>query len=313
MNPISRREFGALVAAGVVAGRLPAPLAFGQDRAAAITATDVVERIKRNIGVEWRPDAVDTVKAGDPSTVVTGVVTTASATLAVMQQAARAGANLIITCEPTFYGRADARTPSATRGRGPGPGVSPATPPADPVYAAKNQFTDDHGLVVFRLSDHWRRRTPDPFAQGLANVMGWGPHRVSGDPLRFEIPAATLERVASDLKRTLGTRGGMRVVGDRNARVRSVALLPGSTPIAAALRAFPNADLVVAGEVREWESVEYARDVALSGQARGLILVGRVVSEDPGMAACATWLRTFVPEVPIAHIPAGDPYWRPGS
>jgi len=68
---------------------------------------------------------------------------------------------------------------------------------------------------------------------------------------------------------------------------------------------------VIAGEVREWESAEYARDVVRAGQPKGLILVGRIVSEEPGMALCARWLETIVPEVPVRHIPAGDPYWRP--
>jgi hypothetical protein len=71
--------------------------------------------------------------------------------------------------------------------------------------------------------------------------------------------------------------------------------------------------VVVAGEVREWESVEYARDVVSSGQPKGLVLIGRVVSEDPGMALCAKWIATLVPEVPVRHISAGDPYWRPAS
>ena len=48
-----------------------------------------------------------------------------------------------------------------------------------------------------------------------------------------------------------------------------------------------------------------------AGDKKALILVGRVVSEEPGMEVCADWLKTFVPEVPIRHIAAGDPYWRP--
>ena len=93
--------------------------------------------------------------------------------------------------------------------------------------------------------------------------------------------------------------------------VQRVGLLPGTTPIQAALKMLPNVDVIVAGEVREWESVEYVRDKVFSGEKKGLILVGRVVSEEPGMDVCANWLKTFVPEVPIRHISAGDPYWRP--
>lgn len=29
------------------------------------------------------------------------------------------------------------------------------------------------------------------------------------------------------------------------------------------------------------------------------------------MRLCADWLKTFIPEVPVDWIPAGDPFWRP--
>lgn len=319
MKHISRRQFGALVAAGVVTGRF-APSAFGEGTAPALTVTEILERIKGNIGVDWRVETVDTVKAGDPSTIATGVVTTAMATMEVLRQAKAAGANLVITCEPTFYGRADGRTPPPPRGAGqgaggapPAAGAAPPPPRTDPVYDAKNEFIDSNGLVVFRLSEHWRARRPDPFVLGLAEAAGWTTNQVPGESSSFDIPSVTLETFASDLKRRLDARGGIRVVGDPQTRVRRVALLPGSTPITASLATLPSADVVVAGEVREWESVEYARDVVFSGQPKGLVLVGRVVSEDPGMALCAKWIETLVPEVPVRHISAGDPYWRPVS
>ncbi|MCM3878669.1 MAG: Nif3-like dinuclear metal center hexameric protein [Vicinamibacterales bacterium] len=287
MTDISRREFAALVAA--------APFAYARDvpGAAPITADDVIARIKKNIGVEWKPDSVDAVKAGDPSTVAKGIVTTSMATMAVLQQAVKAGANVVITAQPTFYGKADL----------------PASP-TDPVVASKSAFIARNNLVVFRLSDHWRGRQPDPLAQGLAAALGWTKYRSNGDPQRFEIPTISLEALVSHVKGGLRSRGGVRVVGDPGISVRRVGLLAGTTSIQAALKMLPDVDAIVAGEVREWESVEYVRDKVFSGEKKGLILVGRVVSEEPGMDVCASWLKTFVSEVPIRHISAGDPYWR---
>jgi hypothetical protein len=309
MTPLSRREFGALTVSAMAA-----PFAVGQrvPANASLAAWEIVERIRKNIGVEWKTDTVDTIKAGDAATVVTGVVTTAMASLSVLRQAVDAGANLIVTCEPTFYGRSDARTPPAGRGGGRG-AASPLDAPqaADPVYAAKNAFIEKHGLVVFRLNDHWRLRRPNPFAQGMARALGWSNRLDAPDGNRYAIRAASLGTLAGEIKKKLGSRGGMRVVGDPQTRVQTVALLPGSTPIAAALDTLPAVDVIVAGEVREWESVEYARDVAFSGQRRGLVLVGRVVSEEGGMSECAGWLATLVSEVPVRHVAAGDPYWRP--
>jgi hypothetical protein len=123
----------------------------------------------------------------------------------------------------------------------------------------------------------------------------------------------TMAAVAALVKSKLQSKGGIRAVGDPRLKVQRIGILPGTTPIQAALRMLPNVDVIVAGEVREWESVEYARDNAFAGKNKGLILVGRVVSEEPGMEVCAAWLRTIVPEVGVRHIRAGDPYWRPAS
>jgi putative NIF3 family GTP cyclohydrolase 1 type 2 len=287
---LSRREFAALAAAA------PLALARQASTTAAVSALEVVERIKRHIGVDWKPDTVDGIKAGDPATGVTGIVTTSSATIAILREAVKAGANLVITCEPTFYSRTDAST---------------AKDPADPIFAAKNELVASRRLVVFRLRDHWRLRTPDPLAQALGEALGWTRHRSSDNAARYEIPAITLDALASHAKQALNARGGVRVIGDPQTSVRKIGLLPGSTPIAASLDAFSGADAVIAGEVREWESAEYARDLVAAGRRKGLILVGRLVSEEPGMRACADWLKGVVREVPVRHVAAGDPYWRP--
>src|SRR6186713_2014164 len=118
MTDISRRDFVALTTAGVIA--TPFLLDDGWARAAArVTAQEIVDRVKKHVGVDWRGDEIDSFKAGDPSTIVTGVVTTSMATLDVLQRAVQAGANLVITAAPTFYSRADLSTPG---GRGLGAG-----------------------------------------------------------------------------------------------------------------------------------------------------------------------------------------------
>ncbi len=374
---ISRRGFVAMTTAGAIAtpfvldealtravepasvgSRIPAP-----GSGATMTAQDIVDRIRKNIGVDWSSDDVDTFKAGDPSTIVTGVVTTSMATLDVLQKAVRAGANLVITAAPTFYSRADLSIPAGRgfgpgaagrgappRGGSPGAGAAPspatvsgpgtgasapmppaptmpqpvvppaqpfgtATPPApsppDPVYAGKNAFIEKHKLVVFRLTQHWNQRTPDPRAQGLAAAMGWTKYKASDDSLRYDVPGLTLETLASQLKKTLGTRGGIRAVGDRGMTVRKVGLLPGYTMINASIAMMAGVDVIVTGEVQEWESAAYVQDVAFAGVKKGFISIGRVVNEAPGMQVCADWLKTIVTEVPIKFISAGDPYWRP--
>jgi putative NIF3 family GTP cyclohydrolase 1 type 2 len=297
MKSISRREFVALTTAVPFA----VPAIF--QSAAAPTAQDIVDRLKQKLGIEWKSDGVDTFKAGDPKTPVKGIATSAMATLDVLKQAVKAGANFIVTCEPTFYSKADTATPSGGR-RG-----VPAPP--DPIFTAKDEFIRKNQLVVWRFSDHWRQRTPDPLSIGLADTLGWGKLRAKDNPQRIDIPRTTLEALASDLKKKLDSRGGIRVVGDPKLTVAKIGLLPGTTAIQNALALFPLVDVVIAGEVREWETVELARDQVTAGERKSLVLLGRVVSENPGMNECAKWLKDVVPEIRTTWIPVDDPYWRP--
>ena len=314
MTQYSRREFAGLAAAAVAA-----PFAFAPARvhaAAALTAQQLFDAIKAQIGVAWKDETVDGLKAGDPATAVTGIVTTALPTLAVLQQAAKAGANVVIASQPAFYAKADTRTPPVPRppgppGAAPPPGPPPTAPP-DAVFTAKNAFVDEHKLLLIRLSDHWRARAADPMAAGFAHALGWTSHQVAGNPRRYDVPATSVEALVATLGKTLNVNGGLRIVGDPKTSVTKIGLLPGSTPIQAALEMLPGVDAIVGGEVREWESVEYVRDQVASGAKKALILVGRITSEEPGMIACADWLKTVAPGVPVRHIAAGDPYWRPG-
>lgn len=325
MHHISRRKFVALTAG---AAATPLPVWGSATAAAPVTAQEVVDRIKQSVGGEWKPDTVDTFKAGDPSAKVTGIVTTSLATIEVMSQAVKAGANMIITSEPTFFSKADTPTPAVRRGFGgaggrrpgaPGgaataaatPPLPPPPPPApDPVFTGKNDFIKKNNLIVWRFSDHWGQRTPNPFAQGIVDTLGWSKF-ASGDVNQVTIPETSLNALVMHTKTALKSRGGMRIVGDPKLSIRKVALLPGSTPIQASVAVLPGVDAILAGEVREWESVEYVRDTIDLGGKKALILVGRVVSEDPGMQVCAQWLKTIVPEVKATWIPTIDPYWRP--
>jgi len=117
--------------------------------------------------------------------------------------------------------------------------------------------------------------------------------------------------LASDIKKKLNSRGGIRVIGDPKLSVAKVGLLPGTTPVQTALALFPLVDVIIAGEVREWETVELARDRVTAGERKSLMLIGRVVSENPGMNECAKWLKEVVPEVRTTWIAVDDPYWRP--
>ena len=314
MHQISRRKFIALTATGIAT----APqVMMARSSGDAVTAGQIVDRIKKEIGTNWNADTVDTFKAGDPSTMVTGIITTALPSLRVLEEAVTSGANFIITCEPTFFSKTDKPTPPVRRmgerQRSVPSMESSSPPPPDPVFSAKDLFIEKHKLVVWRFSDHWRLHKPDPFSQGLASTLGWSKFMDVNDPKQITIPETSLDALVSHVKKSLHARGGMRIVGNPQQRIRKIALLPGTTPIQASIEVLPGVDTIIAGEVREWESVEYVRDTVALGGKKSLTLIGRIVSEDPGMRVCAQWLGTIVPEVKTRWISAGDPYWRPNA
>src|SRR5262245_19117224 len=70
----------------------------------ALTAGEVVSRIKSHLGVAWRDTTYrDTFKFGGPDTEVKGIATTMFCNLAVVQKAAQDGLNLIIPHEDTYW------------------------------------------------------------------------------------------------------------------------------------------------------------------------------------------------------------------
>ena len=146
---------------------------------------------------------------------------------------------------------------------------------------------------------------------GLAAALGWANRRVSSPGDLYEIPPASAQDTVDWIRGKLSLRGGLRAVGDRRAAIRRLLLFPGSMPPLPMWQHYGEVDMIIAGEVREWENTLYAADMYAAGEKRALVTIGRVASEDPGMRLCAEWLKTVVKEIPAKWIGVGDPYWRP--
>ncbi len=298
---ISRRRFVEITGAAAAA-------TLSLQGADAPTAHELVERVHSALGGARPADGADGFKAGDPNTRVKGIATTGMATMSVLRQAAKGGANLIFSYEPTFFGRQDGPPPP------PPPGGRPpffrGLDPNDPVYLAKKALIEKNGMVVYRLRDSWLSQKGPEMTAGLADALGWSKHRVRPYDGLYEIPAASAEQIVALLRKKLNLRGGLRAVGDKTAQVRRVLLLPGFTTPATMWARYTEADMLITGEVREWENTFYAADMFTAGEKRALVTLGRVVSEDPGMRVCADWLKTVAGGIPTQWIPAGDLYWR---
>ncbi len=262
-----------------------------------LTAREVIARIQQQVGVPWQSDTVDTFKAGDPDVPVTGIAVTMMATFDVLQRAAAAGDNLIITHEPTFFDHLDKADQLPEKDN-------------DPVLAEKRLFIKQHGLVIWRFHDHWHARNPDGIEAGMVHALGWEKFQDAHNQYLFDIPETPLEKLASDIKRQLGIHI-VRVVGDPGLRVTKVAMAPGAAGFANHAKALemPGVQALVIGEAQEWETVEYVADAASEGKQKSVIILSHIPSEQAGMEECTRWLKTFVTEVPIQFIPAREPFW----
>lgn len=166
-----------------------------------LTAAEAIDRIVKATGAALPANTVDTIKAGDPSTVVTGIATTFTPTMDVLRKAVSAHLNLIVTHEPTFYNHLDQDTLFVD----------------DPVYREKLAYIREHHLVIWRFHDTWHLRRPDGIAEGFVERAGWkryenpGPAEEAG--FFFTLPETTVSGLAKDLQRRLHARA-VRVVGD---------------------------------------------------------------------------------------------------
>jgi putative NIF3 family GTP cyclohydrolase 1 type 2 len=183
--------------------------------------------------------------------------------------------------------------------------------PKDPVYEAKKEFIGKNGMAVFRFRDQWIAHKDDPLARGLGEALGWSRYQLAGDPTSYQIPSVKFETLVADIRKRLNMRAGIRVVGDRQALIRKVAVVPGSITIETGIKRLPEADLLITGQSQEWDITEYAFDAAIAGFKKGYIMLGVLVTEDPGMRACSNWIKSVVKNVPVEWIETGDPYWRP--
>jgi len=262
-----------------------------------LTARQVVERIQRNVGIPWREQTVDVFKPGsNPDALITGIATTMVATFELLHRVVAAKRNLIVVHEPTYYSNPD-------DGKDLGD---------DPMFRLKRDFVASNYLSVFRFHDHWHGHRPDGIIEGMAIGLGWKKYQNPDNARLFLLAETTLSELAVQLRDRMKLRA-VRVIGDPQLKVSRAAFNPGSTPVNIAMRYFSasDADVLVCGEPGEWNTCEYVRDSIAAGKRKGMILLGHDMSEEYGMEECARWLKSFISEVPIEFMPAGEAFWTP--
>ncbi len=300
----TRRTFLAALGSAVgAASILPRALSAAPAGSSArqTTIQDVVDLIISSIPGAPREGSVDTFKAGDPSRPATGIVSTFLATCDVIEAAAALGANLIVTHEPTYYNHLDETDWLAD----------------DPVYAYKRRLLDAHGIAVWRFHDYWHLYRPDGILTGFLKKLGWEQYPVSDSdrvdlPSILEIPPTPLAELAAYCKERLEVFHPIQLVGDPSMTCRRVGLSLGAYggrgQIGFLGGAGRDVDVLLVGEINEWETSVYVQDARSMGRETSLLILGHANSEEPGMEYLVEWLQPRLPDVPVHHVPSGDPF-----
>ncbi len=256
------------------------------------TVQDIIDIILKEIPVAPFKQTVDTIKNGSASQQVTGIVTTMFATVDVIKQSGQLNANFIIAHEPTFYNHTE----------------DVNWVPNNEVVKQKQELLTKNNIAIWRFHDYWHAHRPDGIGYGVLKKAGWLEYYKAGEMI-LTMPPTSLKEITQHLKSSLSIEH-VRVIGDLSQSCERIALLPGAAggQMQISLAEKEKPDVLIVGEVHEWETAEYIRDARLMGSKTSLIILGHSVSEEPGMEYLVEWLQPKVPGLKITHIASNSPF-----
>ena len=262
------------------------------------TRTGITIQAFINAFVKTIPDApfkdtVDTIKAGDQSQTINGIVTTMFPTITVIKKAIALKANFIIVHEPTFYNHVDDTSWLKN----------------DDVYQQKITLLNDHNITIWRCHDYIHAHVPDGVLMGVLNALDWAKYYDASDPDIVEIPETNFRDVIRQVKNRLHIQHA-KIIGDLSQACKRIAIMPGAAggkeQIATLEKQKP--DVLIVGELNEWETSEYIRDMHSFGGKTCLLVLGHIVSEEPGMQWMKQWINQQYPQIPVTHVPSQDAF-----
>jgi putative NIF3 family GTP cyclohydrolase 1 type 2 len=295
-DQINRREFVATTAAALGASSL-AIFPFANMFAAStsvLTVQDVINIIIKDIPNAPFKHTVDTLKSGSADQIVSGIVTTMFPTISVIQQAIELKANFIIAHEPTFYNHAD----------------DVDWLMKDEVYHFKKATLDKNKIAIWRCHDYIHSRKLDGIQIGVFQAMGWEKYYNPENPQLLSLPVAVqLQEIIDHLKSKLQIQT-LRFIGDATQTCEKIIVSPGAAGGKGQIKSLQDEqpDLLIVGELQEWETAEYVRDARTLGKKISLIVLGHSPSEEPGLAWLTNWLQPKVESVKVTHIPSLSPF-----
>jgi putative NIF3 family GTP cyclohydrolase 1 type 2 len=295
-NGQSRRKFiyniGTAVGAGVALS-IPAisKAASFVKPADTYTVKQVIDLFMKDVPGAPFPNTVDTLKSGSPDTVVKGIVTAMFATIDVIRKTIDLGANFIIAHEPTFYNHQD----------------NTAWLEKDHVYQYKKELLDKHGIAVWRNHDTIHTLRPDGVTKGVMEQLEWQKYAGKDTPNILTFPPTTVKDLVNHAKEKLRIEK-VRFNGDPSQTVTRVLFMPGAPGGTRQIESIGKVkpDVLMCGELQEWETAEYVRDARAKGDKISLVVLGHIASEEPGSEFMAQWLKERVPSIKSTRVYCGN-------
>jgi putative NIF3 family GTP cyclohydrolase 1 type 2 len=293
-NPFNRRTFlanGVSVFGTAMLMSDPLRLIASGTQANGMTVGQIMDQFIKEVPNAPFANTVDTLKSGNRDIVVTGIVTTMFATIEVIRKAVALKANFIIAHEPTFYNHQDQTQWLAD----------------DDVYQYKAALLKEHNIAVWRNHDYVHSLSTDGVRKQVVDQLGWGAFGNANQPVFSIKPVPSLKDLIKHVKKELGVPS-LRFIGDPDQPCGKVLLMPGAAGGMSQIRNIRSfkPDVLVCGEVSEWETAEYVRDARAKGNKIALVVIGHVASEEPGSLFMSKWLQEKVPSIKTTHIPAGN-------
>jgi len=255
-----------------------------------ITVGQIMDKFISQVPGSPFPNTVDTLKAGNRDTVVKGIVTAMFPTVPVIRQAIDLNANFILCHEPTFYNHEDDVTWLQN----------------DDVYRYKAGLLKQHGIAIWRNHDYIHSLRPDGVITGVVDQLDWKKYQKTPDTFDMGT-GVSLSELISHAKKKLNIEK-VRYIGDLNQNCKNVLLMVGAAGGKAQISAINTIkpDVLVCGEISEWETAEYVRDARAEGRQLALVVLGHIASEEAGSVFMADWLKQYFPNIKTTHINCGN-------
>ena len=271
-----------------------------------MTVREVIDRIIKKTGVTPLPleQTCDLLIMGQEDWEVTKIVSTFMATVEVIEEAIRLGANLIITHEPTWFTGGD-RTDWLLE---------------DPVYLKKKALIEAHQIAIWRFHDHMHIADEDGIYRGFDIEFDWAQYRLRNpyDMHRFgccyKIPRTTLRELSLFFKQRL-EMDVIQIVGNPDMTVEKVGVLVGGGSLGLGVEESPmqlmtkmDLDLLICGDITEWTISAYIKDATALGLNKGMLVLGHERSEEAGMKHLGLWLADCLGGLDVCFVDAREPF-----